>query len=231
MTHNSILLSVISQLECYSGIQAIVLTAHPDDEILFFGPLLQYLEEHNTSTLVLCLTTGGWRSSAKAHEGSKQDPSQGALRVSELTSLSKKFSYIRTHQLRTPLLDDPCTFWDKDLLQIILYGMNIALGDTITVYTFDEKGATGHINHCQIGLAVLEYRLNARCYVLQTPSRLSWVIPYLYRARKNQLQIVSRSPRQLRSLFLTTYASQDVWFRRLFLIFAPYMHSNIFSAI
>lgn len=229
MTFTNLLFSVVSQLEQYSGTRVIVLTAHPDDELLFFGPLLQHMEEHEVPTLILCLTSGGWRESAELQGGSRQDPRQGALRTSELASLSRRFSAIRTHYLRTPLLDDPYTPWSERLLQIILYGMDMAMGDAITVYTFDSEGVTGHINHCQIGKAVLAGRIRAKCYFLQTPPRLAWLMPWLYKVRMDQVRITSRAPCQLRSLFLMTYASQDVWFRRLFLIFAPSMHSNIFS--
>ncbi|EFO61547.1 Hypothetical protein GLP15_3155 [Giardia lamblia P15] len=108
--------------------------------------------------------------------------------------------------------------------------MNLVMGDTVIIYTFDSRGATGHINHCQIGKAVLAGQIRAKCYFLQTPPRLAWLIPWLYRVKGGQVKIASKSPCQLRSLFLTTYPSQDVWFRRLFLIFAPSMHSNIFSS-
>lgn len=229
MASTGLLFNIVSQIKPYFGTQVVVLTAHPDDEVLFFGPTLQHMEKYNTPTLVVCLTAGGWRGSAELKGGTRQDEGQAALRVSELMSLSKQFSAIKTHHLRTPLLDGPYAQWDDDLLQMILYGMNMALGDSISIYTFDAKGVTGHINHCQIGRAVATSRIRAKCYFLLTPHWLAWLIPYIYKADKNQLQIVSTSPCQLKTLFLTTYSSQDVWFRRLFLNFAPLIRSNVFS--
>lgn len=143
-------------------------------------------------------------------------------------SLPKYFSTVKTHQLKTPLMDDPYTLWDDDLLQTILNGIGIALGDTIGIYTFDAKGITGHINHCQIGKAVAASSIHAKCYFLYTPHWIAWIIPRLYRTKQSQLRIISSSPRQLRSMFLTIYVSQDVWFRRLVLMFAPYIRTNIF---
>jgi LmbE family N-acetylglucosaminyl deacetylase len=37
---------------------ALIVTAHPDDEAMFFGPTIQHLVQDGTSVNVLCLSTG-----------------------------------------------------------------------------------------------------------------------------------------------------------------------------
>ena len=41
-----------------SGDRALVVTAHPDDECMFFGPTLCHLADHHLAVKVVCLSTG-----------------------------------------------------------------------------------------------------------------------------------------------------------------------------
>lgn len=58
-------------VENFEGRKVLLVIAHPDDEAMFFGPLLNELQEVGAQIYLLCLTHGN-------HAG------QGHLRVKEL---------------------------------------------------------------------------------------------------------------------------------------------------
>lgn len=47
---------------------ALIVTAHPDDEAMFFGPTIQRLQREGTRIHVLCLSTGMWIVQLRTHE-------------------------------------------------------------------------------------------------------------------------------------------------------------------
>eukprot|EP00698_Gefionella_okellyi_P023800 TRINITY_DN8236_c0_g1_i2.p1 TRINITY_DN8236_c0_g1~~TRINITY_DN8236_c0_g1_i2.p1 ORF type:complete len:194 (-),score=50.91 TRINITY_DN8236_c0_g1_i2:304-885(-) len=114
--------------------RVLLVTAHPDDECMFFTPTLASLQPENTH--ILCLSTGNF-------------DGLGAIRVNELVASAAVFGVPMTN---VQCIDDPQlqdgmkNEWPADVIaQRVLsyvqqYGINV-------VITFDSYGISGHPNH------------------------------------------------------------------------------------
>ncbi|KAF9162678.1 N-acetylglucosaminyl-phosphatidylinositol de-N-acetylase [Actinomortierella ambigua] len=151
--------------------------AHPDDEVMFFGPTLAELTrpEYNNQVRVLCLSSGN-------HDG------LGDIRKKELVNSLKTFGLRENHLTildREDLKDGPKEMWDLSLVgdQMNLFAKKHAIE---TLITFDERGVSGHTNHiaCFLGLSYFVRTFKDRttvkyCYVLKTVSLLRKYISIL----------------------------------------------------
>ncbi|KAF9974733.1 N-acetylglucosaminyl-phosphatidylinositol de-N-acetylase [Actinomortierella ambigua] len=140
--------------------------AHPDDEVMFFGPTLAELTrpENNNQVRVLCLSSGN-------HDG------LGEIRKKELVNSLKTFGLRENHLTildNDGLKDGPKELWDPSLVgdQMNLFAKKHAVE---TLITFDERGISGHTNHiaCFVGLSYFVRTFKDRttvkyCYVLKT---------------------------------------------------------------
>lgn len=145
----------------------LIVTAHPDDEAMFFGPTLTALREHGTVDVhILCLSTGDY-------EG------LGKVRVQELV-VSCELLGIASHRVTViddvSMRDGPDNSWPPGLVARHV-GVAIATSGAQVVLTFDSVGVSGHPNHVAAGLgvelAIAESGrdVSARCAVL-TPSTI-----------------------------------------------------------
>ncbi|KAF9919442.1 N-acetylglucosaminyl-phosphatidylinositol de-N-acetylase, partial [Modicella reniformis] len=140
--------------------------AHPDDEVMFFGPTLAELTrpEHGNTVRVLCMSSGN-------HDG------LGEIRKKELVASCKSFG-IRESQVtildRDDLKDGPKELWDPSLVgdQMNLFAKK---HNVETIITFDDRGVSGHTNHiaCYVGLTYFIQTFKERtpvknCYVLKS---------------------------------------------------------------
>ncbi|KAG0240776.1 hypothetical protein BGX31_001664 [Mortierella sp. GBA43] len=151
--------------------------AHPDDEVMFFGPTLAELTrpEHGNTVRVLCMSSGN-------HDG------LGETRKKELLASCKSFGIRESNVTlldRDDLKDGPNELWDPSLVgdQINLFAKK---HNVETVITFDEKGVSGHTNHIAIyvGLTYFIQTFKERtpvkaCYVLKSVSLLRKYISLL----------------------------------------------------
>ncbi|KAG0202342.1 hypothetical protein BGX28_005130 [Mortierella sp. GBA30] len=148
----------------------LLVIAHPDDEVMFFGPTLAELTrpEHRNEVHVLCMSSGN-------HDG------LGEIRKKELVASCKTFG-VRESRVtvleREELKDGPKELWDPSLVgdQMNLYARKHNIE---TIITFDEKGVSGHTNHiaCYVGLTYFIHTFKERtpvktCYVLKSISLL-----------------------------------------------------------
>lgn len=94
----------------YQAEKCLLVIAHPDDEVMFFTPLLEALE-HNGSTIhILCLSTGNY-------EGI------GEKRVEELYSSASlhRIPRCNVHVVDHPSLQDGMeTVWPTDIISKIV---------------------------------------------------------------------------------------------------------------
>ncbi|KAI7823541.1 putative deacetylase LmbE-like domain-containing protein [Gamsiella multidivaricata] len=151
--------------------------AHPDDEVMFFGPTLAELTrpEHGNIVRVLCMSSGN-------HDG------LGETRKKELVASCKSFGIRETHVTileREELKDGPNELWDPSLVgdQMNLFAKKHNIE---TLITFDEKGVSAHTNHiaCYVGLTYFIQTFKERtpvktCYVLKSVSLLRKYISLL----------------------------------------------------
>ena len=120
----------------------VFVTAHPDDESMFFLPSINALLQAGETVWLLCLTTGNY-------------DGLGDRRKAEL---SRVCSLLKLHKLicldHKEMQDHPTESWSLDVvtsqieiaLQTALEGRE-DLFEQIVLITFDSHGVSGHINH------------------------------------------------------------------------------------
>lgn len=120
-----------------------LLTAHPDDEAMFFGPTLHRLKQNNNSIYIICFSTGN-------------NDGIGHIRKYELENSVSYFGTQENHVELLKIVDDPDSFPDsmdidwnitkvsQTIKQILKETTN---GGSFNILTFDPLGVSGHRNH------------------------------------------------------------------------------------
>ena len=123
--------------------ETLIITAHPDDEIMFFTPTITYLLRHNCKIRILCLSNGNYSG-------------EGRIREKEMDNLCAHLNIPYTIINNDKLKDNINIKWDSVLISEILteYLKDKDIG---TFITFDENGITSHPNHisCYEGLVYI----------------------------------------------------------------------------
>ena len=225
----------------------LVLTAHPDDECMFFGPTIQSLLKLNVTISALCLSRGN-------AEG------LGAIREQELTASygvlgvpRERVTCIDDHALQDGMQEEWNPRHIQDViethLRITLPGQllsnnhhNMTRTDVEAILTFDEGGVSLHPNH----RATYE---GARMYVEDMRARkqgdhkppalwslysLTWRTKFLgpfsgVAQRWSRSDYVFLAPLRMYVTSLAAmrrHRTQLVWFRYLYVIFSSYMQAN-----
>ncbi|XP_067144284.1 N-acetylglucosaminyl-phosphatidylinositol de-N-acetylase [Centruroides vittatus] len=214
--------------------KVLVVVAHPDDECMFFAPTLINLCKREKSSVtevhLLCLSSGNYYS-------------QGKLRKIELRKscqiLGIPLSNITVVQ-HTSMPDDPMCLWREDLVgNIILKFIEKLSIDT--VFTFDEKGISGHLNHKSLynGLNyLLEEGLiprGCKIYLLETVNIFrkysiifDLIISLIW---SNRAFISSLQEVRLAQNAMSCHVSQLLWFRKLYMIFSRYIFINTYKKL
>ncbi|XP_074413189.1 N-acetylglucosaminyl-phosphatidylinositol de-N-acetylase isoform X3 [Zonotrichia albicollis] len=141
------------------GGRALLLTAHPDDEAMFFAPALLGLRSAGAAPAVLCCSAGNYYN-------------QGEIRKKELEQsccvLGIPASDVTVIDHRD-FPDDPAVEWDTQLLATLVLE-HIEAKNINLVVTFDAGGVSGHANHISLYKAVRylhsEGKLPEGCRVL-----------------------------------------------------------------
>ncbi|VDN12673.1 unnamed protein product [Dibothriocephalus latus] len=208
---------------CTTG-PILLITAHPDDECMFFSPFLMSMKSMNIEVDLLCLSRGDYYGS-------------GEQRVEELQKSVRVLGINRVKVVNDPLLpDDPSVTWPLHKTTKYISSTAKEWHSELLV-TFDSYGVSGHSNHRQIYKAVyklcsVEERFEAimlRSHFafikyclpiafpltcLHSPS-LTFYSPFcsIFSAHKAMLQ----------------HRSQLMWFRYLYIVFSIYMYANTFD--
>ncbi|KAF7285547.1 hypothetical protein GWI33_010543 [Rhynchophorus ferrugineus] len=138
--------------------------AHPDDEVMFFGPtILHYLRKDNCMVFLMCLSTG-------------KNYGMNKIRTDELYESCKVLG-IRDENIfiynHTDLPDSMDVKWPLEVISKQVLYLVDALSIT-NLITFDKYGISGHQNHCCIYYAIanliLDRQLPKFCgvFVLET---------------------------------------------------------------
>lgn len=200
-----------------------VVVAHPDDEVLFFGPTLWALRERGRRVRVLSLTAPG----ARVHELRASGAALGAASV-----------------VAGPWPDGPHERWDEAALDAWLRAaLDAVPGRLKSVVTFDSGGVSGHPNHVACGEAV------ARVHAARPHFHLLRLrtVP-LWRRYLGALDAVAsvllltsdmwlvapagwRQPLVLWRHMSAHYGSQWVWYRKLMVLASRYTFINTFDVI
>lgn len=206
--------------------RVLFVTAHPDDECMFFAPtLLHFTQQKNCLVYIMCLSTG-------------RNYGMGMVRKAELfescrvLGIDQSNVIVRYHTLMPDTLDMP---WPEELVARQVLG-TVHQYDIDTIITFDRHGVSRHVNHCSVyfGVAhlVLEQRLPPYCrvFVLETVNiiRKYWYtfdLPVSY-ILSSYRYILQRPQTQKPLLAMRMHRSQLLWFRRLYVVFSRYMIIN-----
>lgn len=217
----------------------LLVTSHPDDEVMYYSPLLLALRRKQVSCVhILCLSNGDF-------EG------LGHIRANELYHACEVMQIPADHVTvvnHPALRDGPNVHWSPVLIaDIIIAHVNTLQPDAVV--TFDEHGVSGHTNHvhthqgCLLAVSQLQLERNTtsdkrskqqqvRGYVLQSPP---WYRKYigpcdLLASLWGSEQDVAVSA-NLIVLYraMTAHRSQCQWYRVLFLLFSRLSFINSFA--
>ncbi|KAJ8668603.1 hypothetical protein QAD02_010266 [Eretmocerus hayati] len=205
----------------------LLVTAHPDDEVMFFGPMICSLIHGGvTQIYLLCLSMGG----------DKQ-------RKNELWACANQLGIPDAHVtivMCTEMPDDPAVQWPDDVVaKSILQHVESYKIDTVV--TFDKHGVSSHKNHISIYYAIamlcIEKRVPLYCklYTLETVNIFRKYIQLLdlpiSLLSGSYWYLISYQQRHNIHDAMKKHRSQYVWFRKLFMVFSRYTLINTLNEV
>lgn len=142
----------------------LLVTAHPDDESMFFTPTITELKKrnYNNKVHILCMSDGDYNGLGKV----RRHELANAARILDIDSWNV-LNYV----------DDIKTFWDTNDLSMSINSEIRVITDKykvkksdIVILTFDENGVSDHPNHKSLYQAAKMYtkRNNIRCFTLKS---------------------------------------------------------------
>lgn len=239
----------------------VVLTAHPDDESMFFVPTILSLLDAGEIVCVLCLTTGNYDGLGKVRSSELISACNGCLLVEKVILLDD----LQDHPQKPWNISDAVNHIRGALQQIVLdhhkTTPTAATTDHIRLITFDEGGVSGHINHRDTYYAARQLYfeslsttrsdpLSLELWFLETvrnPLRkylplYEWCLLSMFWFRIQTRRTARRFISNDRVMHLSfspainwkamqAHWSQFVWYRRLFVIFSCYTYSNVLEKL
>ncbi|CCW62223.1 unnamed protein product [Phytomonas sp. EM1] len=212
----------------------LLIFAHPDDEAMFFSPLLNYLRSNNVICHFLCFSSGD-------SEGKGEQREQELYESGKYFGVTKRNIKIVNHpELRDGLKEK----WSHTLVKLEVNAYLRKNGSISTLVTFDKFGVSGHPNHIAVHNGVLGLKrgmppgllflqLRSRSILSKYTGIFSVLSPLLFmkenRDRRNFF--IPIPPFSLLCTWnaMMNHATQLVWFRYLFVIFSSYTYLNEFT--
>jgi N-acetylglucosaminylphosphatidylinositol deacetylase len=222
----------------------IFITAHPDDEAMFFIPTILSIPNPKW---ILCLSNGNYDGLGKQRE-IELNRACGLLGFDKVTCLD-----------HPSLPDGPQGLWLKDDINKVLKEHVPKDRRHVHIITFDEGGVSGHINHRDtyngVRHFINEQKLlgtgTVQGWALETITNpiskylpmyhwcmLAWTwfmkIPYRTAAlpllESSHVESTSYRP-VLNWKCMSAHETQFVWYRRLFVVFSIYTYYNRIKGI
>ncbi|XP_071519861.1 N-acetylglucosaminyl-phosphatidylinositol de-N-acetylase [Panulirus ornatus] len=211
--------------------RVLVVTAHPDDEVMFFGPtILHFTQREGALVYLLCLSTGNYYG-------------QGRIRCQELWASCRLLGMSRENIILyrcDDLPDDPDIMWPTvktaNLINQYLHALDIDM-----VVTFDMGGVSGHINHSALFSAI--QHLVDEEYLPETCEAFSLDTVNIIRKYSSLLDVplsyalsscaftVDCKQHSILQSAMRAHKSQYVWFRKLYMYFSRYVLINTLTRI
>ncbi|KAM7217581.1 hypothetical protein V8F06_006965 [Rhypophila decipiens] len=224
----------------------LIVTAHPDDECLFFAPSILGVLDRNRGINggLLVMSTGN-------------NYGIGETRKAELIGSCKALGINEDRCVaidNKELQDNPTVWWNTDLIESMVHE-TVKRWEIDAIITFDSGGVSGHINHRAVSAAVSNYAAsNAAApvtFTLTTTSLLRkytflgdlplTVLPFMWRIiaalsyptstadpKDGDRALVANTWRRYlmtREAF-ARHASQYTWDRHLYMIVSRYVWFN-----
>ncbi|KAF8348549.1 N-acetylglucosaminylphosphatidylinositoldeacety la se [Amanita rubescens] len=204
----------------FPATRVLLLTAHPDDECLFFAPTLLSLVHHDVYSLTLSTGNADGLGHLRRH----------------ILGVAPDRQWIVDH----PNLQDNITqYWDSALVAQVVRPY-ILQHDIDTILTFDDHGVSGHPNHQSLPSAIREL---IRSYNSSSPQLFTLVsVPLTVKYIGVVSPLLAKATRYFHSpspVFVSgmreywraiqamrKHKSQLVWFRYLYVLFSRYMWVN-----
>jgi len=219
--------------------QYLIITAHPDDEIMFFAPTIIGLRKQGFKVKILCLSTGNY-------------DKKGEIREVEIKNCVKLLGITEDNVtvLDHPgLQDNPSQFWYPTAVsKVISEYINPEIS---AIITYDRMGISGHVNHRSVYEGV-RYLINKNgnkvmppVFTLKTVSIIrkyisifdtifslnAFLIPQAYSIGDSALFVSGLDEIYLAQKAMRQHKSQMVWFRWLYIFFSRYMALNELTRI
>lgn len=221
-------------LSSSSSKSVLLVIAHPDDESMFFSPLLWDLKRRGRPCHVLCLSSG-----ALSGEGS-----QSSTRRSELQRSCEALGCVKSVSFGS-FQDGFEHHWDENEVAQSVQKVVDQRGDVGTLVTFDQWGVSHHPNHvaCWKGCRKWFENQDKKKTIMLELQSVSLFRKYL--GVLDAMLSVMMDPRDVfvLSSFLfsscwtlwkhmaTHYPTQMVWYRKAFVTFSRYTYLNTFNQI
>ncbi|KAL0095170.1 hypothetical protein F4703DRAFT_1766420 [Phycomyces blakesleeanus] len=220
------------------GGNILLLTAHPDDECMFFGPTLRGLgRQHKNRIHVLCLSTGN-------ADGLGQIRKRELVKSSQVLGIQPSHVRVSEH---SELQDGMKSVWPTDIIAQLVNNY-VSKQSIDTIITFDGYGVSGHPNHIAAYEGAKRYietqKGSTKLYTLDSiplvrkyigigdliTSSFQQIMALIKKEEKGSVLIVS-SPGAYFATHkaMRQHTSQLVWFRWLYVTFSRYMYVNELS--
>ncbi|RAK94974.1 PIG-L family deacetylase [Aspergillus ibericus CBS 121593] len=125
----------------------LLVTAHPDDETLFFSPTILHGHDNpDVTRALLVLSTGDYNGLGDIRKG-EIERSCAALGIQPARCVVLEHGALQ---------DNPKKWWREDVIQDIV-AHYVHMWKTDLIFTFDHGGVSGHINHRAVSAGVLNY--------------------------------------------------------------------------
>lgn len=209
--------------------------AHPDDEAMFFSPLLYYLKKQGVICHFLCLSNGNFNGLGTIREGELHSS------AAYFGMQSRNVKVVHDSQLQDGMAERwPPSLVMKEVKSYLEKSVHIS-----TVVTFDAYGISSHPNHIAVheGVKKLKHSMPPGIIFLQLKTRniiskytsIVSLVPYLLRpsegTRKAFTVIIPLTAVYTCACAMAAHASQLVWFRYLFIAFSSYSYINELTEI
>ncbi|KAK7197013.1 N-acetyl-D-acetylglucosaminylphosphatidylinositol deacetylase [Novymonas esmeraldas] len=205
--------------------------AHPDDEAMFFTPLLHALRAQRVTVHLLCLSNGNYGGIGRERE--KELYASGAF-----FGVQRRNIRVVDH---AELQDGMERVWSPSLIRREIEAYLQRAGNISTIVTFDKYGVSGHPNHVSVHNGVRELKehmppgllhlqLRTRGLLLKYVGPLA-ILPYALWSstnvsRTNFVAVIPPGSVWESMAAMQKHASQLVWFRYLFVVFSSYTYVN-----
>ncbi|KAL1413111.1 N-acetylglucosaminyl-phosphatidylinositol de-N-acetylase [Vanrija albida] len=215
---------------------ALILTAHPDDEVMFFAPTILNLVATGWTILGVCLSSGN-------ADGLGDTRSQELYDSYSLLGVPREQVILVEHP---ELQDSITTSWDPQTIYADILVPILEKRPITHIITFDKQGVSGHPNHVslsEVDKQLPEELLHPPQFVtLESPSIVAkytsalWAAFYALRtwARVEEsadsgsaLTFIASPSQYVQGVrAMLAHETQMVWFRWLYISFSQLMWVN-----